>query len=108
MFGGIKLKTMIESIFISLALLAAAVVPVTAFINEHLTKTLSSGAKQATSWVVAVGLAFLGYWKGVGIFADTTILWTVITGVAAGFVSNGIFDISFVQDILTFLKLNKK
>ena len=95
---------MIESIFQSLAVLVPAIIIATAFINEKLTKTLSSGARQATSWIVAMVFAFAGYWKQIGMFEDLTVLQTGLAGLLSAFAANSIFDITFVQSLFDFLK----
>ena len=61
--------------------------------------------KQLISWIVAMGMAWIGYLFNVGMFENITIGWTIVLGLASGITSNGIYDITFVQYILEFLKL---
>lgn len=61
--------------------------------------------KQLISWLTAMALAWVGYLFNVGMFEGITVGWTIILGLASGITSNGIYDITFVQMILEFLKL---
>lgn len=92
----------IESYFVSLAALAAAVIPVTQFVKK-LFKS-EGGVTKFLSWIVAIGLAFVGWWLDLGILTDLKVLWVVIYGIAAGLISNSIIDLEFVQGILSALK----
>lgn len=90
-------------------MLAALVTVASGYLNTHLPLLKEAGAtaKQITSWVVSIALVFIGQVKSVGIVAELNTLWTVINGIAVGLVANGVFDITLVQSILTFLKANK-
>lgn len=97
----------ISSYFGSLALLASLATIISGYINTHALSTASGTIKQIVSWVVGVALAFVGSAKGLGIVADTNIVFTLLNGVAIGLVSNGIFDITLVQSVLEFIKAKK-
>jgi len=93
----------IEVYFVSLAALAAVVLPITEFI-KRLLGTFGSWTV-VLSWVVAIGLSFVGWWLNLGMFEGLKIIWVVIYGIAAGMVSNSVFDIGLVNLILRTLGL---
>lgn len=92
----------IEGYFISLAALAAAVVPATEFIKRILKS--SGNWTKYLSWIVSIGLAFAGWYFEFGVLADLDIIWVVVYGVAAGMVSNAVFDLEMMQGILRAMK----
>jgi hypothetical protein len=57
--------------------------------------------KQLASWTISISLSFVGWYQGLGIFAGTTWITTIIYGLILGLVSNGVFDISIVKSFLT-------
>jgi len=59
---------------------------------------------QVLSWAVAVGLGAFAKVFAFGMFTSMGWGWAIAYGVGAGLVSNGIFDLSFVQSILEILK----
>ena len=96
----------ISLFFGSLALVASLVTIVTGYIN---TKTnANTTIKQITAWAVSLAVCFVGSFMHLGIFADMTIINTALNGIAIGLVSNGIFDLEFVQSLLTFIGAKKK
>lgn len=92
--------------FVSLAAVAAATLGLTEFVKSLVNLT-TSWVKQVVAWVIGVGLAFLGYYLQLGIFAGIEVTWVVIYGLAAGLVANGVFDIVLVQAILDLFKAKK-
>lgn len=92
----------VEAYFVSLAALAAVVVPVTQFVKRII--NTSGSWTVVLSWVVSVGLAFIGWWFKLGMFEGLSVLWVFIYGLAAGMVSNGVFDIGVVKMILSLFK----
>ena len=105
--GGVLPEALnIEGYFVSLAALAAAVVPVTGVI-KRLLKSSGDWTKYI-SWGVAVGLAFAGWYLGLGMLAGLEIIYVVAYGVAAGLVANSVFDIKVVKAILNALVKRKK
>lgn len=98
----------INEYFGSLSLMASLVAIITGYLNTYVPflKSANGTWKQVTSWVISIALVFIGQFKGVGLVAETTALWTAITGVAVGLIANGIFDIKIVQAILSFIKAN--
>lgn len=98
----------IVEFFESLGLIAGLVTIITGYLNTHISflKEASGTAKQLVSWVVSLGVVFIGQAKGVGLLAGTDTLWTIITGIAVGLIANGIFDVKLVQSILSFIKAN--
>lgn len=106
--------TTILSYFGTFALFAAGVTIIAEFIND-LFKVSSKpetriSPKQAVSWVVAILGACLGYALQVGFFTEfgTVDQWqgwvmTAVTGLGAGLVANGIYDVNIIQDALKFI-----
>jgi hypothetical protein len=99
----------INEYFGSLSLMASLVAIITGYLNTHVPflKNANGTWKQIISWVISIVVVFIGQLKSVGMVAETSALWTGITGVAVGLVANGIFDIKIVQAILSFIKANK-
>lgn len=99
----------INDYFGSLGLMASLVAIITGYLNTHVSflKNANGTVKQIVSWVISILVVFIGQLKSVGMVAETSTLWTAITGVAVGLVANGIFDIKLVQAILSFIKANK-
>lgn len=64
--------------------------------------------KQVIVWLVSIALTALGNLFNIGFAAEFPWLTTIIYGLAAGLVANGLFDINTVQAVLTFLKLKEK
>jgi len=93
----------LSSYFGSLAALAGLVVVITGWVNTN-GLNLSGWKAQVLSWVISIALAFVGSIKGVGLFAETTVLWTVLNGIGVGLVANGIFSIDLVKSLLEFIK----
>ena len=92
--------------FGSLLALAGLVTLVTGWLKTHLLK-LDGWKAQVLTWVISVALAFVGQWKGLGLFAETDVLWTVLNGLGVGLVANGVYSVEIVQSILAFLKAKK-
>jgi hypothetical protein len=98
-----------EEYFASLAALAGLVVIISGYVIKLLFKEIPTKiVKQLISWGVSLILCLIGWLLKLGIFVDTQ-WWSIIAyGMAAGLVSNGIFDIKFVQVILSWLKIKNK
>ena len=90
----------------SLAGVAAVTVFLAAFLNTLL-KT-KGFVKQLVAWIISILLLVVGNLLNMGFMAELTWLNTIVYGVAAGFIANGIFDISTVQAILRALKIEKE
>lgn len=90
----------------SLAGVAAVTVFLAAFVNTLL-KT-SGFVKQIVAWVIAILLLVIGNLVNMGFMAELNWLHTIVYGVAAGFISNGIFDLETVRAILRALKIEKE
>lgn len=91
-------------IFMSVATLAAVVLPITGWIVTHIVK---QGA-QVTSWVVALALASLGHYLGLGAFGEYNWYWTIGYGIIAALTANGMADTSLIQGILTAIAAKAK
>ncbi|MGD2113403.1 MAG: hypothetical protein PVG07_00010 [Acidobacteriota bacterium] len=96
----------LEVYFVSIAALAAIVLPVTNFIKNLIGS--SGGWTVVLSWIVSIGLSFIGWWLKLGMFEGITIVWVLIYGVAVGMVANSLFDIGIVNAILSLFKQNKE
>ena len=90
----------------SLAGVAAVTVFLAAFVNTLL-KT-SGFVKQIVAWVIAILLLVIGNLVNMGFMAELNWLHTIVYGIAAGFISNGIFDLETVKAILRALKIEKE
>lgn len=90
----------------SLAGVAAVTVFLAAFVNTLL-KT-SGFVKQIVAWIIAILLLVVGNLVNMGFMAQLNWLHTIVYGVAAGFISNGIFDLETVRAILRALKIEKE
>jgi hypothetical protein len=93
----------LSTYFANLATVALLVVLITGWVKTNLLKW-DGWKAQLLSWGISISLAFLGKWKGIGIFADTDTVWTIIQGIGAGLVANGIYTVELVQSILAFIK----
>lgn len=88
----------------------AGIAAVTVFLAATMNKLFKFEGfiKQVTAWVIAVLLMVVGNLVNLGFMAEMSWLHTIIYGVAAGFISNGIFDIAFVRLVLQTLKIEAK
>jgi len=90
----------------SLAGVAAVTVFLAAFLNTLL-KT-QGFVKQLVAWIISILLLVVGNLLNMGFMAELNWLHTIVYGIAAGFVSNGIFDLETVKAILRALKIEKE
>lgn len=63
--------------------------------------------KQWVSYVISMALCFIGYSKGLGMFATLSLSDTIMDGVSFGLVANGVSTLPFVQAIMVFIKAKK-
>ena len=97
----------INTVFASIAGVAAGSVFISALLIKWF-KVEKGWVKQIVSWVAPVVLFVAGNLLNIGFMAEFTWLMTVVYGLGAGLVSNGIFDIAIVQAVLAALHLEKK
>ena len=97
----------INTVFASIAGVAAGSVFISALLIKWF-KVEKGWVKQIVSWVAPVVLFVAGNLLNIGFMAEFTWLMTVIYGLGAGLVSNGIFDIELVKKLLAALNLEKK
>ena len=90
----------------SLAGIAAVTVFLAAAVNTLL-KT-KGFMKQLVAWLIAIILLVIGNLANIGFMAEFSWLNTIIYGVAAGFLSNGIFDLPLILSILKALGIEEK
>jgi hypothetical protein len=93
--------------FGTLAGFAAVTVFLSGLVNK-LFKISVSWAKQVVAWLVAILLCFIGNLINFGLLAEATWLQTLVYGLGAGLIANGIFDVAVVRLILQYLKLDVK
>lgn len=86
----------------TLAGVAAMVLPITGWIKTLL--KLEDSAARWLSWLIAVLLGGFGHFSNVGIFEDVGLLVSLLTGLAAGLIANGVFTIEIVKTILEWIK----
>jgi len=90
----------------SLAGVAAVTVFLAGAVNTLLKTT--GFIKQLIAWIIAIILLVVGNLINMGFMAELTWLNTIVYGVAAGFLANGIFDLGFIQLVLQALKIIPK
>ena len=89
----------------SLAGVSAVTVFLAAFVNTLFgTKGFW---KQIVAWGIAFILLAVGNLVNIGFMAELNVWLTIAYGLAAGFISNGIFDVELVKAILRALKIEK-
>lgn len=93
----------LSSYFGSLSAMAGLVILITGWVNTH-GLNLKGWKAQLLSWGISIALAFVGSWKGVGLFAETSTVWTIVNGLGVGLIANGIFSVDLVKTLLEFLK----
>ena len=89
------------------------VAAVNVFVTEAIVskcKVTKEWAKQLISWITPLVLSVAGLLCQLGLFADYGVItdwhawiYTILTGVGLGLVSNGLYDIPFVQTILDWI-----
>lgn len=94
--------------FQTLAALVPLVVIVSGYLNTHIFGSSSSTVHQIVSWVMALVVAFFGYFMKLGFLAELNIMWTFIYSAALGLVSNGVFDINLIQSFLELIGARKR
>lgn len=88
--------------FVSITSLLVVIPIVTEFIKTNLGVT--GLGTQILSWVIGLILAGVGYAFNLGMFAEMSILETVLTGAGISLVSNGVADTGIVEWLLSLLK----
>jgi len=80
---------------------------VTVFLAAEANKLLKTEGflKQLVAWAIAIILLFVGNLVNIGFMAELSWLNTLIYGIAAGFLANGIFDITLIRALLRWLKV---
>jgi len=70
--------------------------------NEYITKytKVKGTLAQVQSWAVAILLGIFCAWLNFGIFNGVDTKGGILYGVLIGLISNGIFDIKFIKDLL--------
>lgn len=95
--------------FSSIGGLSTLVLIITEWINKQF-KVQKAWVKQLISWCVSILLCIGGFILSMGLFATfggigtvTGWIYTVLSGIGVGLISNGLYDISAVQTILNNL-----
>lgn len=91
--------------FGSLVAISGITIFLTALLNK-LFKIVAPLWKQVFSWVVSIGIVGAANLLNIGFAADSTLVTTLLYGLANGLLSNGVFDISFIRLLLSFFKIN--
>ena len=91
----------------------AGVAAVNVFVSEAIVKgckVTKDWAKQLISWATPLLLSIVGLLCQFGLFADYgpitdwhAWIYTIVTGLGLGLVSNGLYDIPFIQQFLEWL-----
>lgn len=88
----------------SLAGISAISLFITGILNGLL-KTQISWVRQLISWVVPILLSTVfGFWLNIGFLADAPLYIALLYGLGAGLISNGLFDVSFVNSLILFIE----
>jgi hypothetical protein len=69
---------------------------------------LGATAKQLASWVISVGLAFVGQAYGYGMFEGINTIHTAAIGLGVGMVANHLYDAGTLDNILYLFFAKKK
>ena len=88
----------------------AGVAAVTVFLAAALNSLLKTSGfvKQLVAWIIAIILLVAGNLINLGFMAELNWLHTLVYGIAAGFVANGIFDIALVKLLLQAIGIEPK
>ena len=91
----------------------AGVAAVNVFVTEAIVKgckVTKDWAKQLISWATPLLLSIVGLLCQFGLFADYgpitdwhAWIYTIVTGLGLGLVSNGLYDVPFIQQLLDWL-----
>jgi len=91
---------------VSLTGIAALTVFLAAKLNTLL--KASGFIKQLVAWIIAIILLVVGNLVNLGFMAEMNWLHTLVYGIAAGFLANGIFDIALVKLLLQAIGFEPK
>lgn len=61
--------------------------------------------KQVTSLVIGAGVGAIGYWYNAGYFEGETLVYSLLSGIGAALMSNGLYSYGLVADFLELIKL---
>ena len=92
----------LNDFFVSLAALVPLILSISDFLIR-LFKFEKGIPRQITSWVVSLAICGTGAALEVGFLTGATIPQVVLYGLAAGLLTNGIFDISLIQTVLDYI-----
>lgn len=84
--------------FGSIGAVSALVIMFTALIATYI--PVRKFLKQLISWLIALGVSFVGWKMELGIFVGLTPVMVGVYGLLIGLVANGLADIAFVKTIL--------
>ena len=93
----------VVSLFNTIFTLSGAVI----VLSEYVSRFTKADGKWARlqSWAVAILLGIFASWLNIGIFHDMDWKGGLLIGIITGLVSNGIFSIDSIKDILETLKI---
>ena len=99
---------MLLDLLIAVGVLVPIVVSATELITSRI-PAITGIWSQVTSWVIAALLIIFSQYIEPAQFFATAPLWQQIAGgVIVGLISNGIFDIKLVQELLALIKFRSK
>lgn len=105
--GGILGDIDINVVFASLAGVATGSVFISALLIKWF-KVTKGWLRQLVSWIAPLVLFVAGNLLNIGFMAEFTWVMTLVYGLGAALISNGIFDIELVKKLLAALNLEKK
>lgn len=98
----------LEDYFGTISAMLGASLLITGWITTQVIKDGSNTVNRIVSWLVPIALSFAGKALGLGMFETMTVLWTAINGLGIALAANGVFDITFIQQLLALIGARKK
>lgn len=90
-----------EQWFLTLSAMVTLTITVTEFIKKWI--GAYDNWARAVSWVVGIGIVYLGWWLDLGLLYGLTWYQAGIYGLGVSLAANGVFTIPVVQNILEFI-----
>lgn len=87
---------------LDLLLTPEGILALSVIVTGWITKAIKTSglASQIISWVIPIGLCFIGDAKNVGHFADHDVIYTVVIGFGLALVGNALYDMGGLKSIL--------
>lgn len=66
-----------------------------------LSETALVNFKQLASWIISISLSLIGFFFKFGMFAELSLLVSIVYGFVLGLAANGVFDIKLINSLFT-------